>query len=188
MYFEQKNYFFAKERCSKNRQYYCSPKGDAAMSNIHEIINIECTEIEKEAAVASFAHFLSGRYWDKVHMMLGISSTIIAAVASATAITNNPKSAAVIAALAAVFSGFNTFLSPGDRASLHSRTHVLFTEIRRNANLLRDIDAPLTKIEDEDAVKELINRLRELVAKMTAADQNAPGNLEKLIFSSTVRF
>ena len=145
------------------------------MSKIHEIIKSECTEIEQEAAVDAYAHFLAGRYWDKAHMFLGLTSTCVAAAASVTAFTNNPKTAAAIALLAAISSGINAFLSPGDRASSHNRATVIFTEIRRNANLLRDVDAPLSQDDDPKTVEKLADRLRDLASKMTEADQNAPG-------------
>lgn len=75
---------------------------------------------------------------------------------------------------AAAISGVNTFLSPGDRATSHRTANVTFSAIRREASLLRDVDVQLVQEGDDDEAKRLADRLRELAAKITEADQNAP--------------
>lgn len=132
-------------------------------------------DIEKEAAISAHSHFVSGRRWEKTHLMLGIPSTILAAVAGVSAFSE--QSAFItggIAMLAAALAAVNTFLSPGDRASSHRQANVTFSQIRREASLLRDVDAQLIDDTDEEAAKELAQRLRDLTAKITETDQSAP--------------
>ena len=145
------------------------------MNMILEVISREATAIEKEAAIAAYAHFLSGRRWDKTQLTLGIPSTILAAVAGVTAFTELPSYiTGGVAMLVAALSGLSTFLSAGDRAAAHRSANTTFSEIRREASLLCDVDTQLVKEGDEDAAKQLADRLRELTKKIKAADQNAP--------------
>ena len=57
------------------------------MATIVEIISREATDIEKEAAIAARAHFLSSRRWDKTNMKLGLPTALFAAIAGVTTIT-----------------------------------------------------------------------------------------------------
>lgn len=145
------------------------------MNKILEVIGRESMEIEKEAAIAAHSHFLSSRRWDNTHLSLGIPSTILAAIAGVTAFTGLPDLiTGVVAMIAAALSAVNTFLSPGDRATSHRSANTTFSEIRRQASLLRDVDLQLAERGDEEAAKQLADQLRELSTKITEADQNAP--------------
>ena len=75
----------------------------------------------------------------------------------------------------AALTGLSTFLGPGDRADSHRSASATFSEIRREASLLRDVDASLASEDDEETAKELANRLRTLITRITEADQKAPG-------------
>jgi hypothetical protein len=145
------------------------------MKRILEVISHEATDIEKEAAIAAHAHFLTGRRWDKAHLALGIPSTLFAAVAGVAAFTELPSYiTGGVAMLVAALSALSTFLSPGDRAATYRSATTTFGEIRREASLLRDVDAQLVNEGDEAAAKQLADRLRELTKKITEADQKAP--------------
>ena len=145
------------------------------MEKLLDVISRETTDIEKEAAIAAHAHFLSGRQWARVHVVLGIPSTILAASAGVSAFADQaPLLTGGIAMTVAALSALNTFLSSGDRASAHRSSNATFNNIRRKASLLRDLDAHLIKEGDEEAAKNLATHLRALVAEMTKADQRAP--------------
>jgi hypothetical protein len=145
------------------------------MKNILQVVNREASDIEKEAAISAHVHFLSGRKWEKISLWIGIPSTILAAVAGITAFTDYPDyvtggTAILVAALSAI----NTFLGPADRETSHKAAKVTFNRIRREASLLRDVDAPMVKEDDAEAADEIITRLRKLVTDITDAEQSAP--------------
>src|SRR5262245_36999868 len=136
------------------------------MNGILDVISREATDIMKEAAITAQAHFLSGRRWDRAHLAIGIPSTIFAGVAGVTAFTDLPSYVTGgVSMLVAALSALSTFLGPGDRAASHRSASTTFSELRREANLLRDVDAQLVKQDDEDAAKQLAERLRELTKK-----------------------
>ncbi|MBB3189911.1 SLATT domain-containing protein [Halomonas cerina] len=145
------------------------------MQHILEAVRREATDIEKEAMIAADAHFLAGWRWGKVHLMLGIPSTILAAVAGVSAFSELPAPlTAGVAMLVAALSALSTFLSPGDRAGAHRAASTTFSDIRRAASLLRDVDLPLVKEGDEAAARDLAGYLKELAQRITEAEQHAP--------------
>lgn len=146
------------------------------MNKILEVIGRESTDIEKEAAIAAHSHFLSSRRWEKTNLALGIPSTALAGIAGLTILAEKfpPIVTGIVAILAAFLSGASTVLSPGDRATSHRTANTTFNAIRREASLLRDVDAQLVKDGDEDTAKQLADKLRELTAKITETDQNSP--------------
>ena len=146
------------------------------MKNLLDVISRETRDIEKEAAIAAQAHFVAGRRWEKTNLGLGIPSTILAGVAGVTAFTAlSPYITGCVALIVAALSGLSTFLGPGDRADSHRAASARFSEIRREASLLRDVDAPLANSDDEETAQALADRLRQLITRITEADQHAPG-------------
>ena len=145
------------------------------MHKLLEVVAREATDIEREASVSAHVHFISGRKWEKISFWIGIPSTILAAAAGVTAFTEYPDYVTGGAAiLVAALSAISTFLGPSDRAASHKASKVAFNKIRRDASLLRDVDAPMLKEGDEDAANEIVVRLRKLVTDINDVEQNAP--------------
>jgi hypothetical protein len=145
------------------------------MKTIFEVIEIESKELEKEAATSSYAHFLSGRRWEKIHLALGLPTTALAAIAGVTAFTEVwDLGAGLIAMFVAGLSALSTFLNPGDRANLHRQAYAEFNELKREISMLRDIDARLANKEDEETVRKFTEQLRNLMTRITQIEKNAP--------------
>ncbi len=146
------------------------------MDKVLDVVIRESKDIEKEALVAAYSHYLASRRWDKVNIFLGLPTTILAAIAGITAF-DDPDGhwlVAFPAILAAVLSAINTFLNPSARANSHMTAKTTFSEIRRQASLLSDVDVYMAKTSEEDSAQSLVAQLRELTAKMTEAEQKAP--------------
>jgi len=145
------------------------------MATIKEVIERETKEIEQDAAVSADAHFISERRWDKMHLAFGIPSTILSAIAGVTAFAQQPfYIVGGVAIAGAALSALSTFLSPGDRSASHRAASIMFRTIKREANILRDVDAQLMSDTDVEEGKQLAQRLRELTMKMSEAEQRAP--------------
>ena len=139
-----------------------------------ETIRREATEIEQEAEFAAIAHRLNSRKWQKRNLYIGGPATLLAAVAGVTAFSDLPDAvtggvAMVVAALTAIA----TFLGPADRASSHKTSSASFNDIRRRANLLRDVHATLAKDGDKEKLTELVKTIEELTSKLTETEQSA---------------
>ena len=120
-------------------------------------------------------HFLDSRKWYKRNLYLGLPATLLAAVAGVTAFSEmHVAITGTVAMVVAALTAISTFLNPADRATSHRLANVTFSEIRRNANLLRDVDAELTDATDSDAVKALVENLKDLTAKLSQTQQSAP--------------
>ena len=137
-------------------------------------IKKEAEEIEQESAIAAKAHFIDSRRWHKRNLYIGMPATILAAIAGVTAFGELPKEitggvAMVVAALTAI----GTFLSPADRATSHRTSSATFTEIRRNANLLKDVHAELADEGDKEGLNTLVKALEDLNSKMSQYEQGA---------------
>ena len=144
------------------------------MTSAIDTLRREATEIEEEAAVAASAHRIDSRRWQKRNLYIGGPATILAAVAGVTAFSDLPDAvtggtAMVVAALTAIA----TFLGPADRASSHRTSSASFNDIRRRANLLRDVDAVLAEEGDKTQVQGLIDEIRALTTKLTETEQSA---------------
>lgn len=141
-----------------------------------EVIKRESGELEVEAAVLAEAHRLSCRRWSRRTLKLGLPSTGLAAVAGATAFTAQVPywMIGLIASVVAVLSAINTFLSPSDRAAAYRSASATFSELRRSANLLKDVETHLVDAQDHDAVSGLVAALKDLNHRMNEAEQAAP--------------
>jgi hypothetical protein len=145
-----------------------------AQTSAIEAIRNEATEIEDEAAFAAIAHRVDSRKWQKLNLYMGGPATVLAAVAGVTAFSDLPDAvtggtAMVVAALTATA----TWLGSADKASSHRTSSVSFSDIRRRANLLRDVDAVLMQSGDEAQLRALVDEVKALTAKLTETEQGA---------------
>lgn len=140
-----------------------------------DVLRKEAGELEEEASALSYAHRESSRRWEKRHLQLGLPSAVLAAVAGVTAFTALPDyitggTALVVAVLATV----NTFLSPGDRSSAHQAAHASFNRLRRQANMLKDVDVPFVDSADREAVLAIKTQVLELSTEIGQIEESAP--------------
>lgn len=140
-----------------------------------EVIFTETAEIEYEAAIAATAHYRSGRTWAQVNLMLGIPTSMLAAISGVSAVTEqNIYLTGGMAILVACLTSINTFLNPGEALNSHRKAKTIYDNIRREASLLKDVDVLLAKTGGQDRTQELVDSLRGLANRLGSADQESP--------------
>ncbi len=146
------------------------------MKNSINVIYTETEEIEQEAAISSTAHFLSGRRWANVNILIGVPATLLAGATGVSAFTDSVHDyiTGLIAIIVAGLTALNTFLNPGDRATSHRSANITYRKIRRDASLFKDVDLPLAKDKGEEVILELVKSLKALSSRINAADQDSP--------------
>ena len=147
------------------------------MNHAIEAIKGEASEIEKEAAFWAVAHRLHGRKWEKRNLQIGLPAALLAATAGGVIFGSLPKENIIpgsVAMAVAVLTAMTAFLSPAERSTSHRASSARFAEIRRRANLLRDLHCVLADDSDREGIDELVSTIEELTKMLSEAEQSAP--------------
>src|SRR5438477_7931952 len=100
----------------------------------------ESSRIEEDALYSARGHFEAARRWRKAHFMLGIPTSLLAALAGASAFRSYELLAGVLAVIVAALSAVTTFLNPNARADRHHTAGSRFNTIRNEARLFREVE------------------------------------------------
>lgn len=150
------------------------------MPNELDTIRKQAKDIEEEAAMKAVAHFINGRRWERKNLQIGLPGAVLAGVAGVTAFTTLPGwITGAVAMVAGALSAINTFLNPGDKASSHRSSNATFSAIRRKADMVKDVQAPLADPDDPKAIEALVQTLQELNAEVTKAEQSASAGVSR---------
>jgi hypothetical protein len=129
----------------------------------------EAERIEEDATYSSKSHFNAEGAWIRRHYWLGIPSTILAAVAGATLIRNQPEWGSVCALVASLLTGLMTFLKPNEHAAMHRSAAGQFLALRNDARFFREVE-----LLQMDQLDELPGRLKALSATRNELNQKSP--------------
>lgn len=130
---------------------------------------VECRRLEEDALYSSKGHFEASRTWGRVHLGLGIPTSVLAAVASVSAFNDLPLLAGALAVLVAALSAVSTFLNPAEKGHAHHLAGTRFTGLRSQARLLREVRALTAATADE-----LASHLNDLVAAKDDLNEKSP--------------
>jgi hypothetical protein len=157
------------------------------MTSVEEAIRREATEIELESSVLAEAHSYSASRWSRINLWIGLPTTLLAAAAGVTAITeliaNEEVRAAATAALAvgaAALSAVTTFLNPSGQAAGHQAANCQYRDLRRRISFLKDIDLPLGTLEVTQSLRDRVDDLKKITAQLGEVDQASPRPLRSL--------
>ncbi len=100
----------------------------------------EASRIEEDCLYSMKGHFNAGSRWQKVHIGLGLPSTILAGWAGIEAFANNLELTALLALLSAALTATITFLSPQKLAENHKSSGREFNVLRNKARRFKSID------------------------------------------------
>lgn len=129
----------------------------------------EAERIEEDATYSSKGHFNTEDMWVRRNYLLGISATVLGAVAGATLIKSQPEWATAFTLLASLLTGLMTFLKPNERAALHRAAAGQFLALRNDARVFREIE--LLQSDRHDQIHE---RLKALSATRNELNLKSP--------------
>ena len=108
---------------------------------LHDRIIAEAHRIEEDALYSARGHFEAASRWSRVHLWIGIPTTILAAFASVSAFNDLGFAAGITAALVAALSAVSTFLSPGERAHSHHAAGGQYSALRNQVRMFYEVAA-----------------------------------------------
>lgn len=130
----------------------------------------EASRVEEDALYSARGHFEASRVWTKAHYWIGVPTSILAAIAGASALSHETTVAGVIGITVAALTALSTFLNPSKRAQQHQAAGAAFNEVRNRARVLREIDIQA----GQDEVR-LAESLKQLGAHRDELNKASPG-------------
>jgi hypothetical protein len=144
-------------------------------------IKSEAERLEALCLLAAERHYAAETPWYHLNYFLGIPSTIIAATAAVTALSNPPTKqwvTAVIALLAAALSALLTFLDPYKHASVHHATARSYEALYHSSG--RFLRLELTKDHtDPDVIEKTLGALTNRFDEVLQSSPALPGSAYK---------
>jgi hypothetical protein len=146
--------------------------GSAAMPvAVIDAFRHEANEMESVCKRRSLGHRRACNSWNTVNYLLGLPSTVLAAVAgTASFVAGHHVLAGVLALSAAVLSGLSTFLNPAQNARLHQHAAASYGALQGQFRRFSSIDLLLP---GED-VAGLDAELNAAVSKFNEVDAASP--------------
>ena len=82
----------------------------------------EAKRIENDASYSAKGHYEAAGYWTRFHLMIGIPTVVLSAIAGASALAqfdNHSIIAGFLAIIVAALTAVATFLNPNEKANSH---------------------------------------------------------------------
>jgi len=141
---------------------------EKVISQTKEEIIKEAQRIEQDTLYSAKGHLTAAHFWSALHFRLGLPTSVLAAIAAASAFLKTDKNvvAGSISTLVAALSAMTTFLNPNARAAAHLQAGNSYDALRNKARIFRtiecwggDSDSVLTKkVKDLSGEKDKLNR------------------------------
>lgn len=104
-----------------------------------EAIVAEAKRIEEDATFSAKGHFEAARRWASAHLWIGIPTTLVAAVAGVSALSDYKSLAAVLSLLVAASSAVFTFLNSESRAARHLRAGNAYKALQNDTRIFYEV-------------------------------------------------
>jgi len=141
---------------------------EKVVSQTKEEIIRESERIEEATLYSAKGHFAAAHLWSVCHIWLGMPTSVLAAVAAASAFLKSEKNmvAGLISTLVAALSAVTTFLNPNARGAAHLKAGNSYDALHNKTRIFRTIecwsgesDTILTKkLKDFSEEKNKLNR------------------------------
>lgn len=125
---------------------------ESPVTKTREQVVSEAKRIEEDALYSSKGHFFAAERWAAFHLWIGLPTTVLAAVAAASAFARFDSSqvaAGTIAIAVAALTAVTTFVNPRENASAHLTAGNKYDALMNKTRIFWTIDAWLR---DSDGV------------------------------------
>lgn len=140
--------------------------------NIKDNILREAKRIEEDSLYSAKAHFIVANFWTNIHLLIGVPTAILAAIAGVSALSQFDGSniiAGILSIMVVASTGVATFLNPNEKANSHLNAGNSYNSLRNKARIFQEIDSYVEKPD-----KELIMQLKELTIRRDEFNQIFP--------------
>jgi len=148
---------------------------------LKEKIIKEAKRIEEDSLFSAKGHFYAGQFWEKFHLWIGISSTIIAAIAGASALfqfTNHNVVAGVFSMIVSALIAVTTFINPNEKLGNHHKAGNEYNSLRNKARIFYEVEAQT--ISDEKILLDELKKMNKIRDKLNKeSPQISKRNYEK---------
>ena len=131
----------------------------------------EAKRIEEDSLYSSKGHFYAAQFWTNLHLWIGIPTSIMAAIAGASALSqfdNHQIVAGILAILVAALSAVSTFINPNEKATIHHNAGNHYNSLKNRARIFSEIDV---NVESDEG---LLAKLRTLSAERDELNEKSP--------------
>jgi hypothetical protein len=146
-----------------------------SVDRVGAAVESEARRIERETACSAFAHQMATSAWRKIYFALGVPTTVLAAIAGASALAHYSIAAAVLALLAAVASALMTFTNPAGQVAEHRKASSRYQAVANRARLLWEVSCAGATGADG-----LRQELDELIEEWSKTNEGSPPLFESL--------
>jgi hypothetical protein len=131
----------------------------------------EAKRIENDTSYSAKGHYEAAEYWTRFHLMIGIPTAILSAVAGASALAqfdNHSIIAGFLAIVVTTLTAVATFLNPNEKANSHQNVGNKYNALRNKVRVFCNIDSSV-----ESSAQELIKQLKELAKQRDELNQDS---------------
>ncbi|QXP87470.1 SLATT domain-containing protein [Methylococcus capsulatus] len=139
------------------------------MNELTSRLAAEAERIEEDTEHSFKGHYNAAARWARYHLLIGLPSALLAAVAGAAAFKDQPEWAGALALLSTAMTTVLTFLKPSERAEMHKTVAGQYQALRNQARLFREIG-----LTDGLSAEEAKARLFELAKTRDELNQSSP--------------
>ncbi len=128
----------------------------------------EAKRIEEDSLYSSKGHFYAAQFWTNFHLWIGVPTTIMAAIAGASALSqfdNHQIIAGLLAILVSAFSAVTTFINPNEKSVAHHNAGNQYTALKNQARIFSEIDIDLEDKSDLLTKLKLLSKERDKLNK-----------------------
>lgn len=140
------------------------------LSEIFRKIAEESHRVEEDTGHSAKGHFNASDRWGRYHLIIGLSSAIIAAIAGGSAFNSLPELAGGAALLSTALTTVLTFLKPSERSELHKTAGDQYLSLKNRARIFREIE--LLAINEPRTANE---RIMALAEERDELNRSSPG-------------
>src|SRR5690349_17481849 len=117
--------------------------GEIPVSKAKDEIIKEAKRIEEASLLSSKRHFKAASLWSGFHLLIGIPVVVVSAVAGATAFAQfdvNHVIAGVLSLVVAALASTQTFLNPNSKAAVHQSAGNKYDSLMNKVRMFWSID------------------------------------------------
>ena len=123
----------------------------------------EAGRIENDVHYSAKGHYEEANYWSRLHLLLGIPTAIMSAIAGVSALAqfdHHTTIAGCLAIIVAALSAITTFVHPDGKATTHQSAGSKYTTLRNKVRAFSHLDVDVGQSEQE-----LLELLKNLAAQ-----------------------
>lgn len=144
------------------------------MFDLKEELRQEASRIEEDTEYSAKGHYNAAERWSRYHMLIGLPSALVAALAGSAAFNDYSFLAGCLAFISTALVTVLTFLKPSEKAENHKSVAGNYLALRNRTRLFREIELP--DCDDQQLMKE---QLFEYAKQRNELNSSSPGISKK---------